>query len=210
MRVSTLVLGVFDTNCYLVTDEITGESAVIDPADYSTELIRLLERSGMDKVKYVLLTHGHFDHIGGVDSAVRNTGAKLVIGREDAGMLDSASRNAAANFGLDMMLESRADILVSGGERLRLGETEIEVIATPGHTKGGVTYRVENALFCGDTLFRGSYGRYDLPGGDIRELCSSVSKLLSLEGSLEVYSGHGMKTTTNYERKYNPLARERK
>lgn len=186
----------FAANCYLLTAD--GKTAVaIDPAQP-----RVLEESqkyGL-KVEYVLLTHGHFDHIGGC-AALQNTGAKigclqaekpLALGPEN---LAERFRTAVPPF--------QIDFTVNDGETLSLCGLEIKVIAASGHTAGGACYLVERALFTGDTLFFEAVGRCDLPTGSASDLEKSIRKLYALEGDYSVYAGHGEDTTLEYERSHN-------
>lgn len=193
----------FITNTYIITDEETGETAVVDPS-LPEEI--LIEKLNAENVKYVLLTHGHFDHIGGVNFVKEKTGAKVVIHKEDEEMLCDKNKN----YGTDST-PIYADILVEDGTELMLGKSKITVMHTPGHTKGGVCYIFpdDRIIFSGDTLFRLTAGRTDLYGGDARTELMSLAKIAKLEGDYKVFPGHDDATTLNFEREYNRYMRTR-
>ena len=198
----------FTTNTYIVTDEETGETAVVDPSLSEDALIEKLKDKN---VKYVLITHGHFDHTGGTNLVKEKTGAKVVVHREDEEMLlDSSKNEFRANYGYDMP-PIIADILVEDGTELMLGNAKIKVMHTPGHTKGGVCYIFEDdrIIFSGDTLFRLTAGRTDLYGGNARTELMSLAKIGELEGDYKVYPGHDQSTTLDFEREYNRYMRTR-
>lgn len=193
----------FATNTYIVTDEETGETAVVDPSLPEESLI---EKLNGKNVKYVLLTHGHFDHIGGVNLVKEKTGAKVVIHKEDEEMLCDPNKN----YGTDIT-PVYADVLVEDGSELPFGNTRITVLHTPGHTKGGVCYifNDDRIMFSGDTLFRLTAGRTDLYGGDARIELMSLAKIAELKGDYKVYPGHDSSTTLDFERQYNRYMRTR-
>ena len=193
----------FETNTYIVVDEETGETAVVDPSLPEEVLIEKLEGKN---VKYILLTHGHFDHIGGVNFVKEKTGAKVVIHKEDEEMLCDPDKNYSQN-----VEHIYADILVEDGTELVFGNTKITVLHTPGHTKGGVCYifNDDRVMFSGDTLFRLTAGRTDLYGGDARTELLSLTKIADLEGDYKVYPGHDASTTLDFERQYNRYMRTR-
>lgn len=193
----------FVTNTYIVTDEETGEAAVVDPGVNDEKLIEKLKDN---KVKYILLTHGHFDHIGGVNFVKDRTGAKVVVHREDEEMLNDSKKNCGENA--DPIF---ADVLVEDGSKMMLGNSEITVLHTPGHTKGGVCYIFpkDRVLFSGDTLFKLTAGRTDLYGGNPRTELMSLEKIGKLDGDYMVYPGHDDSTTLDFERQYNRYMRIR-
>lgn len=187
----------FVTNTYVVTDEETGETAVVDPGVNDEKLIEKLKEK---PVKFILITHGHFDHIGGVNFVKERTGAKVVVHKEDEEMLNDCEKNCGENT--EPII---ADILVEDGSKLMLGNSEITVMHTPGHTKGGVCYIFpqDRVLFSGDTLFKLTAGRTDLYGGNPRTELMSLEKIGGLDGDYIVYPGHDDSTTLDFERQYN-------
>ena len=185
INVKSVKLGELDNNCYLITDESTGEAALVDCTDASQKMLDFI---GNANLKYILLTHGHFDHIGGVPEIKEKFGAKVVISEADSEMLSSGKASLAAFCGINQQNTS-ADILVAEGSEIMLGKTKISVIATPGHTKGGVCYLADDCIFTGDTLFFCSCGRTDFPGGSAKEIMQSLKRLSALDSALKVYPG---------------------
>lgn len=202
IKVETLVLGPVGANTYIVTDEQSGLSAVIDAGDFNSALKSALVGK---KVKYILLTHGHFDHILGVHALKEFTDAEVVIHPADLDCLKDANKSLALSAGGFSQIPVEADILVSQGDVLSLGDTEIKVMHTPGHTKGGVCYIIEKdrVIFTGDTLFALTVGRTDFEGGSDEEMLDSVTRLSRLEGDYIIYPGHNRSTTLENERRRN-------
>ena len=204
MEVERLTLGPLQANCWLVSDGIGGPLVVIDPAGDASVL---LEAIGDRPVAWVVLTHGHFDHLGAAVQVVEATGAPLCVHRADAVMITSTGSegSGAELFGMDH--DSRqADRLLEGGDVVRAGELTLEVLHTPGHTAGGICLLGEGHCFSGDTLFAGSVGRTDLPGGDARALARSIAeKLATLADDTVVHPGHGPDTSIGRERRLNPF-----
>ncbi len=192
----------FDENCYVVSDE-TGEGVVIDPGGMAKQILAYIREAKLS-VAAVLNTHGHCDHIGANDEIRDETGAPLYIHREDAAMISDMKLNLSAFMGF-RVISRPAEQLLSEGDKISFGQSELEVIHTPGHTKGGVCFVGEGAAFTGDTLFAGSIGRSDFPGGSERDLIGNIKKkLLALPDETKVYSGHGPSSEIGWERKCNP------
>lgn len=202
-QIKSITLGELGNNCYLITDQASGLSALVDCTDDSKEMRDFI---GSAKLEYILLTHGHFDHIGGVAAISRDYGAKVVISAQDAPMLSSGKASLSAFFGIKQD-KITPDLTVSEGSSLMLGETQIKVLATPGHTKGGVCYLLKDCIFTGDTLFFCSCGRTDFPGGSSKEIMQSLKRLATLEDSLKVYPGHDRTSTIAFEKANNPFMR---
>lgn len=201
INVTVLPLGQMQTNCYILTDEKSGESAVCDPGIY----LPVLEDEIKDlNVKYILLTHGHFDHVWGVKELKEKTNAKVVISREDEKCLGENEYNLCRDVGIKMNV-TEADIVVSDGDELSLGDEKIRVISTPGHTDGSVCYICEDSriMLSGDTLFCLTCGRTDMLGGDSEKMRQSLLKLKNLDGDYRVLPGHNRETTLNGERVRN-------
>ncbi len=200
MKVISEKFGSMDNNCCLIIDEKTNQSALVDCTEFSQKMIDMI---GNTDLRYILLTHGHFDHIIGAKSVKEKYGAKVVISKADEPMLSSAKLSLAA-FCNAPQNNVEADVIVEDGDKITLGETKIKVMATPGHTSGSVCYIAENCIFSGDTLFCCSCGRTDFPSGSSDEMMLSLQKLKALDGDYKVYTGHNDLTTLDFERKNNP------
>ena len=204
LKVTTLTFPCFSANCYLVTDDSTGESLLIDPGSYGERQKDFIKAQGIKNLKYILLTHGHFDHMIGVERFRNAFGGEVVVHEKDSDKLSSAVGSLYSRFEREIPFASAtADIKVKDGDRLPFGSGEIEVIHTPGHTKGCVCYKIGDCLFTGDTLFRGSIGRTDFPDSDEGEMVSSLKKLDAIEGDYKVYPGHEGTSTLSYEKQTN-------
>ncbi|MBF0398207.1 MAG: MBL fold metallo-hydrolase [Desulfobacterales bacterium] len=191
-------------NCFILGCEKTKEGVVIDPGDEVDKILLYLANLKIT-VKYIINTHGHFDHVGGNKRLKTVTNASLVIHQLDAPMLSIISYSAAS-FGLSGENSPPPDMTVVDGDIINFGNASLKVIHTPGHTKGGISLYSEGNVFVGDTLFAGSIGRTDFPGGDYQTLIDSIKeKLLPLGDHVKVYTGHGPQTTIGQERRYNPF-----
>ncbi len=202
-----LRVGNLETNCYIIGDETTKEGLIVDPGSLDKAIIDTVEELGLS-LKYILLTHGHGDHILGVEYVKAVSGAKVAIGEKDAPMLLQADLNLASYIGGGNQQFDEADILLRDGDILKCGLLDIKVITTPGHTGGGICYLVGDSLLAGDTLFSGSIGRTDLPTGNYEELIRSVKeKIFTLDPNTKIHPGHGESTTVGIEIKSNPFFR---
>lgn len=192
LNIHTMPLGAYQTNCYIVWEEASSSCVVIDPG-YTPEKVLAQAKLLGKTIDAVLLTHGHFDHVGGVRQIAADTACKVFLCEEDLSMPQQMT--AGPLYYTNTYGE--ADILNIAGLYFR-------VLHTPGHTRGSVCLQCENAIFSGDTLFWGSCGRTDLPGGDWTTIQKSLKRLAALPGDFDVYPGHGDKTTLAFERMYNP------
>lgn len=204
MKVIQMELGNFATNTYIIYDE-NLDAVIIDPAAEAKKIISTIEKNNL-KPKFVLLTHGHPDHVGALYELKEKYNLKVYINEKDQEMLETNSTYFGPMLGLDIK-DVKGDFSLKDGQELSLGNLKFKIIETPGHTKGGVCILIENILFSGDTLFLGSMGRTDFPGGNEEEIFSSLKKLMELPDEIVVLPGHGPKTTIGYERKYNPYVR---
>ena len=210
LKVEGYPVGYMATNCYLITDTQTDECFIVDPGTYDASLKKLLQDVKEGKLRYILLTHGHFDHIMGVFDVQKNYGGKIVIHEKDADCFVDEEKSLISNFGSGAKLPKKADILVKDGDTLPFADGRIEVMHTPGHTEGSVCYLIGDKIFSGDTLFYGSVGRTDFKSGSFEEIIKSVKRLASLEGDRKVYPGHNMLTTLDNERKHNVYLKDAK
>lgn len=207
MQIETLVLGPMMANCYIVTDEKTNETAVIDCGEYSEELKAKLDGK---KIKYILLTHGHGDHIFGVyDLKQAYPEAQIVIHSEEAYKL----LDELPSLGHEILPGAQkyvpADLTVKEGDKLNVGDIEFTVMHTPGHSKGGICYFVESerTLFTGDTLFCLTVGRTDFFDSSEDEMLESITRLYNMPGDYDIYPGHNRATTMEYEKRRNRYMR---
>lgn len=208
MIIKRIVVGMIETNCYILLDEQTGKAAVIDPGFMSQGLKNAINSPEIKSVDYILLTHGHFDHIMGVYELKEMTGAKVAIHKNEKNCLENERYSLASQVMPGKQKGVKCDVELDDGMIINVGSLEVKVIFTPGHTTGGCCFLVGDTLFAGDTIFAGSIGRCDLPGGDFMTLLASIQTLSkNLVGDYRVLSGHGEETTLDVERKYNPYFR---
>ena len=195
LKVHAMALGAYQTNCYIIHDDTSTSCCVIDPGYTPQVVLDYLEKQQLS-VDAILLTHGHFDHVGGVKEIAAETGCKVYLCEDDLSM--PPMMTAGKLFYTDTYRD---------GDVLSLSGLSIRVLHTPGHTPGSVCLVVENSIFSGDTLFQRSCGRTDLPGGDWDTICASLKRLGALEGNYFVHPGHGGATTLAEERRFNPYIR---
>ena len=192
LKMKTLPLGAYQTNCYLVWDENSPSCVVIDPG-YEPDAVLLEAKKLGKEIAAILLTHGHFDHVGAVRDLAAETDCPVYIHEADLSMPQQMTAGPLYYTNL-----------CGEGGRLELAGLSFKVLHTPGHTPGSVCYMCENVIFSGDTLFWGSCGRTDLPGGSWSTIRTSLLRLRDLPGDFDVYPGHGDATKLSFERKYNP------
>jgi len=206
--IKTLVVGPIQANCYILGCEETLEAAVIDPGDEADRILHALAESSLT-AKLIINTHGHFDHVSANKRLKEVTGAPILIHHLDAPMLDQLSSSAAA-WGLAADDSPAPDREIKDGDEVTFGNITLTVIHTPGHTPGGISLYNEDYVFVGDTLFAGSIGRTDFPGGSFETLKESIQqKLFTLSDDLKVYPGHNQPTTIGEEKRFNPFVGEK-
>jgi len=205
MMIRSLEVGAIGANCYLVWCKETGEGVVIDPGDNAERIVQIIKDEKIS-VKHIINTHGHIDHIGANGGVKEATGASILIHELDAPTLLDAEDNLSEWMGLNVT-GPPADQALRNGDRISVGKTvELVVIHTPGHTKGGICLKCGDIIFTGDTLFAGSVGRSDFPGGSARQLIDSIhERLLCFPDDTTIYPGHGPYSTIGYERENNPF-----
>lgn len=205
LQIESLVLSVCATNCYLAKNKETGALLIIDPADAPSRIISRIEQMGA-KPEGILLTHGHFDHIGAAMKLHAHYNIPIYAHAAEKEILENADKNLSLMTGLGFT--AQADHYLADGQKLSLAGFEIRVVHTPGHTIGGVCYyfETEGVLFAGDTLFRCSVGRTDFPTGSMRQIHDSIhQKLFVLPETTVVYPGHDQPTDIRYEKMFNPF-----
>lgn len=204
MILESLPTGPLQVNCYILGCEVTRKAVVVDPGGDADQILALLKKLDLE-LQMVINTHGHFDHVGGNRQLLEAAGVELLLHESDKVLLGMAERHAGA-YGLQTELSPEPQRLLSGDETISVGELKIKILHTPGHTPGGICLLVEDQVIVGDTLFAGSIGRTDLPGGDHQQLISSIrEQLLPLPDETVAHPGHGPATTIGRERAYNPF-----
>jgi len=204
VQIQKFILGPMASNCYIVWPDGEKEGVIIDPGYDSKEITDFIAEKGLC-IDKILLTHGHFDHIGGLEMVRKATKAPVYIYKDDAECLTSAGTNISTMVGQPMTFEP-AEVLMKEGDEIAVGSSEkLKVIHTPGHTPGGCCFAGDKVVFTGDTLFQQSVGRSDFPGGDYYALMDSVKKLMALDDALIVLPGHGDNSTIGFERTHNPF-----
>lgn len=192
----------YQTNCYLVYNEESKEGFVVD-CIYAPFMISEAEKAGV-KIKALLITHGHYDHIMGAAELKEKTGAKIYMHESDIEKIDDGRKNFSP-YGNNLVRHFDVDVCVKDGDILDLCGARVEVMHTPGHSEGEACYIMDDVIFCGDVLFRESYGRYDNYDGDLVKLKNSIDRLLAIKGDKRLLCGHDKETSLDHERKCNPI-----
>ncbi|MFR8506774.1 MAG: MBL fold metallo-hydrolase [Peptoniphilus sp.] len=204
-KIMKLVVGELQENCFILFDE-NKDAFVVDPGGSSENIIEAIDKNELN-IKYILLTHGHFDHVGAVAALVKKFKAPVYMSKDDRAFLESPKEVRASSFGMQIEAAD-VDVFVKEGDEIPFSEGTIKVIETPGHTLGSVCYLFENYLFAGDTLFNGSIGRTDFPESDHSLMIESLKKLKKLDDEIYVLSGHGPESQISYEKMTNPYLRQ--
>ena len=204
MKIIAMEVGVIGTNCYVVINEEQKTGVVIDPGGDADQILEKIRQKGI-AIEAIFLTHGHSDHIMAVDEVREVTGAKVYISEADADMLTKASSNLSVYMGAGREFKAADEFLIDG-ETITAAGLKFQVVATPGHTKGGICLLCGDTVFCGDTIFSESIGRTDLPGGSYSQILHSIkTKIMVLPDEMKLLPGHGPATTIGWERRRNPF-----
>ena len=204
MKIKRVPAGVYAANCYIIYSETTKDGIIVDPGGDAEAILAFIEREGL-KIKDIILTHGHGDHIGGVPELKKALNANVMIHKDDHELLVDGNKNLSSTMVMGP-IAIEADRLLNDGDVIEFGDLKAEIIHTPGHTKGGIALKINNSLITGDTLFAGSIGRTDLLGGDYETIIKSIKeKLLILPDEVEVMPGHGGTSTIGREKASNPF-----
>lgn len=205
-KIMRLAVGSYQTNCYIIFDE-DKKAIIVDPGAQAKDILNAVESEGLE-VEKILLTHAHEDHIGALVEIKNALNVPVYMGEHEVSLLEEGLKN------LNMLMNEKnekfkVDHLVKDAEIIKFNDLEIKVIFTPGHTRGGVCYLIDNILFSGDTLFMGSIGRTDFPGGDYETIMDSLMNLMKLPNETIVLPGHGPETKVAFEKVNNPFIQTR-
>ena len=203
-KIIKLVVGQLQENCFILFDE-NKDAFIVDPGASSENIIETIEKNSLN-IKYILLTHGHFDHVGAVASLAKKFKVPVYLSKKDRNFLETPNEVRASSFGMEIEAAD-VDVFVKDNDEIPFSDGLIKVIETPGHTLGSVCYLFNNYLFAGDTLFNGSIGRTDFPESDHSLMIESLKKLKELDDEIYVLSGHGPESQMSYEKISNPYLR---
>jgi glyoxylase-like metal-dependent hydrolase (beta-lactamase superfamily II) len=206
MLIKNIIVGPLGVNCFVIADEKTKKAAVVDPGDEPDMIMEIIKKNGFI-VEYIICTHGHFDHVGAVSDIKKETGANVLIHKEEL-VIYNAALDMAAFWGYNIDPLPEPDIFVKDEDIIDIGDLQFKVLHTPGHSPGGICLYGNNILITGDTLFEGSVGRTDFYGGDIEKLKQSFKRLMTLPDDTRVLPGHGTETTIGREKRENMFSEE--
>lgn len=201
MVIKSVVVGPLEVNCFIIADDITKDAIVIDPGDEPDRILDLIKENKF-KIKYIVCTHAHFDHVGAVSDLKKETGAEIVIHRDELEIYQGA-RDQGTFWGYELDPLPEPDIFINEGDKLEIGNLRFEILHTPGHSPGGICLYGKGIVITGDTLFAGSVGRTDFYGGDMNNLKKSFLRLMSLPPDTKVFPGHGPSSTIKEEKTDN-------
>lgn len=201
MNIDCLAVGPLQTNCYVISDELTLEAIVVDPGDEADRILRLIRGKNLI-VKMIICTHAHFDHVGAVSELKEETKARIALNRDDLEIYERA-QDQAAFWQYSIEQPPAPDLLLADQDKVTVGHLNFEVLSTPGHSPGGICLYGEGVVVSGDTIFAGSVGRTDFYGGNIDELKKSFLEILSLPPETRILPGHGESTTVAREKVSN-------
>jgi glyoxylase-like metal-dependent hydrolase (beta-lactamase superfamily II) len=204
MFIKCLIVGQVETNCYILCDKVTNIAAIIDPGYDAQRIASALEDTECAP-GYIILTHAHYDHFAAVGELKAKTGAQLVVLEDELQLLNDPVKNLYNSFEEAPFKPFSPELLLHDGDTLKLGQMELAFLHTPGHTAGSCCIVCQDVIFTGDTLFKETAGRTDLPTGSMEELLGSVRRLAALDGDYQIFPGHGDMTTLSHERECNPF-----
>jgi glyoxylase-like metal-dependent hydrolase (beta-lactamase superfamily II) len=207
MKIKKFEVGPLLVNCYLIYDETEKEGFLIDPGDEPGLIVDFINKESL-RIKHIICTHGHFDHIGAVKEIKEKTGATVIIHKAEIEIYRNSAQVARQFFGFEIENQPEPDKLIEDEETIRIFDRELKFIHTPGHSPGSISIYFDGYLFTGDTLFAGSVGRTDLYGGNMAQLLNSLKKIASIPPDTVVFPGHGPKTKLEIEKKLNPFYHE--
>ncbi len=203
----SLVVGPIQTTCYVIWDEATKKGAIIDPGGNVEDIKKLVNETGC-VIEWILLTHGHFDHVFYSGDLAEYYNAKTGMSPADVSIMGDSLDIAEMFYDMDTYSPAMPSDLFKDGDKIQLGETTIEVIDTPGHSLGGICFKADKQVFCGDTIFASGVGRIDFQGGSQSQLIESIKqKIYTLDDDTILYPGHGPSTTVGKEKRTNPFVR---
>lgn len=206
MKIKRIPAGIYAANCYIIYSENTKDGIVIDPGGDLDDILKFINENELN-IKYIILTHGHADHIGGVIELKETLSVPLMIHEDDKEMLVDGNKNLSTMMAMGT-IEIEPDNLLKDGDIIEFGDEKAEIIHTPGHTKGGICIKIGDNIITGDTLFSGSIGRTDLLGGDYETIIKSIkSKLIIYPDNVQIFPGHGASSTIGKEKVSNPFLR---